>query len=54
MSLFELIFHVKKGIFCPECGEQITYEDAFKDIEERTLKKAEEIKTKVQEQYRTE
>lgn len=29
MSLFELIFHIKKGFYCPECGKEISYEGAM-------------------------
>lgn len=29
MSLFELVFHMKKGFYCPKCGKEISYEDAM-------------------------
>ena len=29
MSLFELIFHIKKGFYCPDCGKEISYDDAM-------------------------
>lgn len=33
ISLFELIFHIKKGFYCPNCGQEITYEDAMAQME---------------------
>ena len=27
MGLIELIFHIKNGFFCPECGEEIVIDD---------------------------
>lgn len=32
MSLFELIFHIKKGFYCPNCGKEVTYEDAMNQM----------------------
>jgi hypothetical protein len=29
ISLFELIFHIKKGFYCPNCGKEVNYEDAM-------------------------
>ena len=29
MSLFELIFHIKKGFYCPKCEKEINYEDVM-------------------------
>lgn len=38
MQLFELVFKIKQGVFCPKCEKVITYEDLFKQVEE-TVKK---------------
>lgn len=32
MSLFELIFHIKKGFYCPKCGKEVAYEDAVNQM----------------------
>lgn len=29
VSLFELIFHIKKGFYCPNCGKEISYEESM-------------------------
>ena len=29
MQLFELVFHIPRGIYCPHCGKQLTYDEAF-------------------------
>ena len=33
ISLFELIFHIKKGFYCPNCGKEVNYEDAMIQME---------------------
>lgn len=46
MSLFELIFHIKKGFYCPNCGKEISYEDAISQMESHikdVQKEAQEI-----------
>lgn len=32
MSLFELIFHIKKGFYCLDCGREISYDDAISQM----------------------
>ena len=34
MGLFELIFHINKGLYCPECGKEISYQEAMKGIDD--------------------
>ena len=33
MGLIELIFHIKNGFFCPECGEEIGFDKVKEDLE---------------------
>ena len=33
ISLLELIFHIKNGVRCPECGKVISYDEVNKEIE---------------------
>ena len=54
MQLFELIFHIQRGIFCPNCGKQLTYEEAFSNLDERTKALVEDLKVKIQEEYHQE
>lgn len=34
MELLELVFHIPKGMYCPHCGQIISYEDRFKGMED--------------------
>ena len=46
ISLFELIFHIKKGFYCPDCGKELSYEDAMTSMEDhikQIQKEAQEI-----------
>lgn len=31
MQLMELVLHIKNGLYCPNCGKEIEYSEAFKD-----------------------
>ena len=44
MQMFELVFHIPRGIYCPKCGKQITYEEAFGGMKEYVKTKVEEAK----------
>lgn len=47
MSLFELIFHIKKGFYCPDCGKEITYDETMKQMSSHIRK----IQDEAQEIY---
>lgn len=34
MSLFELIFHIKRGFYCPNCGREIVYSEAMAQMDD--------------------
>ena len=43
MQLFELVFHIKRGAFCPHCGKEIPYSDLFKDIDNKIEQRTDEL-----------
>ena len=46
MDLFELVFHIKKGMYCSHCGKLVSYEDMFKELDsfvQEEVKKAQSI-----------
>jgi len=49
MSLFELVFHIKKGLYCPHCGKEVTYEEALKGLDEFINKSKSEAQTLYEE-----
>lgn len=32
MALFELIFHIKKGFYCPNCGREVSYNEIMAQV----------------------
>ena len=51
MSLFELVFHIKKGFYCPNCGKEISYEDAMRQMVEHVKNIAKEAKEIYSKQF---
>lgn len=43
MRLFELVFHINRGVFCPHCGKEIPYGDLFKDIDSQVEQRTNEL-----------
>ena len=33
-TLFELVFHIKRGFYCPVCGQEVGYEEALIKLDE--------------------
>lgn len=49
MGLFELIFHIKKGFYCPDCGKEVRYDVIYSGMAEHiesVKKEAKEIYNK--------
>lgn len=42
MNLFELIFHIPKGMYCSKCGKIHSYEDTFKNLDQYVENKKKE------------
>lgn len=51
MQLFELVFHINRGIFCPKCGKEKSYQEAFSGMEEYTSNRTQEFKDLILKQY---
>ena len=43
MQLFELVFHIKKGIYCSGCGKMIEYSELYQGMDEYVKQKKEEM-----------
>jgi len=43
MGLFELIFHIKKGMYCSKCEHEITYEEMMQGYDEFVKSRVDEI-----------
>lgn len=47
ISLFELVFHIKRGFYCPKCGKEITLEEALAQM----MTHVEQFQQRAQEIY---
>lgn len=44
MQIFELVFHIPRGTYCPKCGKHLTYEEAFGGMKDYVNSKINEAK----------
>jgi len=44
INLFELIFHIQKGLYCPHCGKQIGYSELYSEMDEYVKNSLDEAK----------
>lgn len=42
MQLFELVFHIQRGIYCPHCGKHLSYEEAYGGMKDFVKAKVDE------------
>ena len=51
ISLFELIFHIKRGFYCPNCGKEIDYDQAVIQMNDHIKKVREESQELYSQQF---